>query len=125
MSDPGFLVDFTPLVGSTDDPHYRRGPIRIAHVIAATTKLSGLTRADIIGESRRRQVRPWRRAAHYVARELTGQSLPRIGRSFHRDHTTSLFNYRKMLAQLQADPSSGALVHAVMEETRRLAGVAS
>lgn len=34
--------------------------------------------------------------AMYLARELTRNSLPRIGRHFHRDHTTVLAAWRRV-----------------------------
>ena len=48
----------------------------------------GLTDADMVGQCRERRVARPRQVAMYLARELTCQSFPIIGRSFHRDHTT-------------------------------------
>ena len=43
----------------------------------------------------------------YLARELTGQSLPAIGREFGgRDHTTVLHACRRTSARIAADASS-------------------
>ena len=43
----------------------------------------------------------------YLARELTGESLPAIGRQFGgRDHTTVLHAWRRTSARLAADAAS-------------------
>ncbi len=43
----------------------------------------------------------------YLARELTGESLPAIGRQFGgRDHTTVLHAWRRTSARIATDDSS-------------------
>jgi chromosomal replication initiator protein len=43
----------------------------------------------------------------YLARELTGESLPAIGRQFGgRDHTTVLHAWRKTSARIATDDSA-------------------
>ena len=55
----------------------------------------------------------------YLARELTGESLPEIGRHFGgRDHTTVLHACRRADARLAADESSRMAV----DELRRALG---
>ena len=55
------------------------------------------------GERCRKVARP-RQMAMYLARELTGASLPMIGRHFCRDHTTVLWAIRKIEAMLATHP---------------------
>lgn len=54
-----------------------------------------------------------RQVAMYLSRELTGKSLPTIGRSFHRDHTTILYGCRRVEKRLETDPHARADVEAL------------
>ena len=44
-----------------------------------------------------------RQIAMYLAREITGQSLPRIGAHFCRDHTTVLYAMRRITGLMARD----------------------
>jgi chromosomal replication initiator protein len=58
---------------------------------------------ELLGPSRLRGVLRPRQVAMYLARELTGLSLPRIGAAFGRDHTTVLHACRKVEDELVTD----------------------
>jgi chromosomal replication initiator protein len=50
----------------------------------------------------------------YLARELTGESLPSIGRSFGgRDHTTVLHAWRRTSARIATDDAAREVVESV------------
>jgi chromosomal replication initiator protein len=52
----------------------------------------------------------------YLARELTGESLPAIGRHFGgRDHTTVMHACRRTSARIDSDESSRELVEKLCE----------
>jgi chromosomal replication initiator protein len=71
---------------------------------AAVCEHFGLDAADLLSSSRSARVAWPRQLAMYLARELTGQSLPAIGREFGgRDHTTVLHACRRTAARLQDD----------------------
>jgi chromosomal replication initiator protein len=55
-----------------------------------------LTPERLRGPERQRKIARPRQIAMYLARELTGASLPQIGRHFARDHTTVLFGCKKI-----------------------------
>jgi chromosomal replication initiator protein len=62
------------------------------HIIA---KEYGLTRADILGQYRQREIVRPRQIAIYIVKRLWKASLPEIGRRFGgRDHTTILHAIR-------------------------------
>lgn len=44
-----------------------------------------------------------RQVAMYFAREMTGKSLPNIGRQFDRDHTTVIYALKAVEARLDRD----------------------
>jgi chromosomal replication initiator protein len=56
----------------------------------------------------------------YLARELTGESLPAIGRKFGgRDHTTVLHAWRRTSARIASDEDSRTAVEELCENLGR------
>ena len=56
----------------------------------------------------------------YLARELTGESLPAIGRHFGgRDHTTVLHAWRRASARLASDEQAREAVEKLCERLDR------
>jgi chromosomal replication initiator protein len=70
-----------------------------------------LSACDLLSSSRTARVAWPRQLAMYLARELTGQSLPTIGREFGgRDHTTVLYACRRAARRLEGDGDARAAV---------------
>lgn len=69
----------------------RQPPVRVADVIAATVKVSGIDREALTGPGKARLVAHWRHAAFAAARERTRASTTLIGRAFGRDHSTVIY----------------------------------
>ena len=61
-----------------------------------------LTVEEMRGPCRLRKIARPRQMAMYLCREMTGASLPQIGRHFRRDHTTVLHAQRKIAAMAAA-----------------------
>lgn len=61
---------------------------RISDIKRETCAMYGVTDVDLHSDRRSARVARPRQVAMYLARSLTAQSLPAIGRSFGRDHTT-------------------------------------
>ncbi|MCW3018101.1 MAG: chromosomal replication initiator protein DnaA [Solirubrobacterales bacterium] len=79
----------------------------IAEIQAAACEHFGLSSVELLSPARGARVAWPRQVAMYLARELTGQSLPAIGREFGgRDHTTVLHACRRTSARIAADASS-------------------
>ena len=73
-----------------------RAGASIADIQSAACSLFGLSPEELISSSRTPRVAWPRQMAMYLARELTGASLPAIGREFGgRDHTTVLHACRR------------------------------
>jgi hypothetical protein len=70
----------------------------------------GLHRNDLMARCRTKKVTFPKHFAMYLARELTGASLPQIGRAFNRDHATVLHACRHVKESLR---QSTALVDAL------------
>lgn len=73
----------------------------------------GLTRADILCESRKAKYARPRHAAMYLSRRLTKQSLNRLGDFFGgRDHTTIIAALRSIERHMEKDPNLALKVEA-------------
>jgi chromosomal replication initiator protein len=84
-----------------------RGPRSIAEIQAAACKHFGLSSEELLSSARTARIAWPRQVAMYLARELTSESLPSIGRHFGgRDHTTVLYAWRRTTARIAADDAS-------------------
>ncbi len=98
------------LAGEVLDTLYPRAkltrgePSSIAEIQAAVGAHFGLTPGELLSTTRSARIAWPRQVAMYLARELTGESLPAIGRHFGgRDHTTVLHACRRASTRLAAD----------------------
>lgn len=88
--------------------------ILISDIISVVSEHYGVPRIDIISQRRTAAVIKPRHVAVYLARVLTVQSLPEIGRRFGgRDHTTILSAYRRISGLIEHDPGFAAEVDAL------------
>ena len=79
--------------------------IKVEEIQQIVCKHFSVSKADLLSSCRARTlVRP-RQIAMYIAKAVTGRSLPEIGRRFgNRDHTTVLHAVRKIEGLLTKDP---------------------
>lgn len=75
----------------------------VSAIVKRVAAAFGVTEKELLGTSRLRGVLRSRQVAMYLARELTGLSLPRIGAAFDRNHTTVLHACRKVDEELTQD----------------------
>jgi chromosomal replication initiator protein len=88
----------------------------IAEIQQATCEQFGITREELLGSSRAARVTWPRQVAMYLARELTQQSLPAIGRAFGgRDHTTVLHAHRRANQLMASDRGAFDAVHSLTD----------
>jgi chromosomal replication initiator protein len=79
----------------------------VVQIQELTSKHFGLSREDLLSPSRARYLTWPRQLAMHLARELTHESLPAIGRLFGgRDHTTVLYACRRAQARLERDTTA-------------------
>jgi len=95
----------------TLNPPAGRGPSARPHSISeiqvAACKQFGISSEELVSTSRTARVAWPRQVAMYLARELTSESLPAIGRHFGgRDHTTVLHAWRRTAARIAVDEAS-------------------
>jgi chromosomal replication initiator protein len=76
----------------------------IAEIQAAVGSHFGVSAEELLSSSRSARIAWPRQLAMYLARELTGESLPAIGRHFGgRDHTTVMYACRRAGARIDED----------------------
>ena len=79
----------------------------VGEIQAAVGEHFGLSPEELLSTARTARIAWPRQVAMYLARELTGESLPAIGRHFGgRDHTTVLHAWRRTSARIIADDAS-------------------
>jgi hypothetical protein len=73
------------------------GRVWVKHVIRLVCKYYNISRTDILSARRSQGIVRPRQVAFYLCKELTGRSMPEIGRKFgDKDHTTVLHGIRKV-----------------------------
>jgi chromosomal replication initiator protein len=94
----------------------RHEPSSIAEIQAAVGAHFGLTPGELLSTTRAARIAWPRQVAMYLARELTGESLPAIGRHFGgRDHTTVLHACRRASVRLASDDDARRAVEKLCE----------
>ncbi|MDP9136098.1 MAG: chromosomal replication initiator protein DnaA [Actinomycetota bacterium] len=85
-------------------PDRRAASPSVEDVLSATASLFDVTPNQLIARDRRPDVARARKVAIYLARELTGKSLPEIGRRLGgRDHSTILSAVRSLSGDIERD----------------------
>jgi chromosomal replication initiator protein len=80
----------------------RRSLAEVQRIVCETFRVS---QDELIGTSRAVRIAWPRQVAMYLARELTDQSLPSIGRAFgNRDHTTVMHACKRITQRMTRDP---------------------
>jgi chromosomal replication initiator protein len=89
----------------------------LADIQKAACEQFGITAEELLSTSRAVRVTWPRQVAMYLARELTSESLPAIGRHFGgRDHSTVLHAWRRTNERISADADSRAAVHKLLTQ---------
>jgi chromosomal replication initiator protein len=97
-------------------PNTTSEPRSLADIQAAACQHFNLSPEELLSPSRAARVAWPRQVAMYLARELTAESLPAIGRHFGgRDHTTVMHALRRTQAKIIADSASRHTVDALRE----------
>ena len=88
----------------------------IAEIKAAACEQFGISPEELVSARRTARLAWPRQVAMYLARELTQESLPAIGREFGgRDHTTVLHAWRRTAERISANASSRTSVEKLRE----------
>ena len=92
------------------DQAYREIPIElIQHEVC---RYFGVSKADLLGQSRTKGFAYPRQVAMYLSRELTDESLPKIGKAFGgRDHSTVMHATAKISRLINSDRDAFNQIH--------------
>jgi len=96
-------------------PHRRE--IKPEQIIDVIAEIYNLSTDRLIGRERTREVARPRQIAMYLMREETEASLPQIGETLQRDHTTVMYGHEKIADSLERDDK---LRRQIMDIKRRL-----
>ena len=98
----------------------KRQAVSIEEIQEGTCALFGISMETMLSSSRTQPAAFARQVAMYLARELTGATLPTIGRAFgNRNHTTVLHACRRTTERMAEDREAYEAVHSLL---RSLAG---
>lgn len=87
-------------------------------IIEETEKFYGLNHGEIVGGSRGRAITQARHIAVYLVRTLTKLSLPDIGASFKRHHSTIMHSIETVENQRKDDPKLDADIKDLIENIK-------
>lgn len=85
----------------------RQKRVTVREIIESVARRHSLSSSDIIGPNKKRRYANARTEAIKLARELTGLSLPTLGRIFKRDHTTIMYHLRREYTPDEPGTSEG------------------
>ncbi|MDB5307264.1 MAG: hypothetical protein JWO38_1466 [Gemmataceae bacterium] len=88
----------------------------VTGIVRRVAAAFGVSERELLGTSRLRRVMVPRQVAMYLARELSGRSLPQLGTAFGRDHTTVLHSCRKIEAEIETDERLAGTVRQLRAE---------
>ncbi|MBO5702176.1 MAG: chromosomal replication initiator protein DnaA [Clostridia bacterium] len=77
--------------------------VTVDKIFSAVYKKYGITKEDLIGKNRSREIAQARHVAIYLIRKITEMSLPNIGKIFNRDHTTALASFETIEKRVKTD----------------------
>ncbi len=82
-------------------------PVKVTQdkIFNAVAHKYGVTVDEIKGTRRTREIAMARHVSIYIMRNVTGMSLPSIGKVFHRDHTTILSSIETIQKKIRDDAS--------------------
>ncbi len=78
--------------------------ITVDKIFSAVYNKYNVSKEDIIGPKRQKDIAYARHAAIYLIREMTEMSYPNIAKIFNRDHTTILVSYNSTYQKATLDP---------------------
>ena len=93
--------------------------ITVLAILRAVSAEFGVSEIELISHRQMQRSCVPRHAVMGLAREMTLQSLPQIGRALRRDHTVVAYGSRRHEQRLKDDPDYAARIRAVSERLQR------
>ena len=90
-------------------------PIKVETIIAEVSKTYNVSESDILSNKRAASLVLARRVAMYIARQTSELSYDEIGECFGKDHTTVLYNVKKIEEFLKDKPYEKELIDDIIK----------
>ena len=90
-------------------------PIKVETIISEVSKTYNVSEADILSNKRAASLVLARRVAMYIARQTSELSYDEIGECFGKDHTTVLYNVKKIEEFLKDKPYEKELIDDIIK----------
>jgi len=90
--------------------------VTVDKIFSTVYKRYGISKEDIVGTKRNKEIANARHIMCYLIREVTEMSFPNIGKLMNRDHATILSSYEKIKKKLFSDPIFAIEMHEIKRE---------
>ena len=97
-------------------------PIKIENIISEVGRVYNVSESDILSNRKTSPLALARQVAMYISRETTDLSFKEIGECFGKDHTTVIYNVKKIEEWLKDKPYQKELVDDIVKNLRDGAG---
>ncbi len=91
----------------------------VKRIVETVSKKMNIPVAEIMGDSRKKAIKNARNVAMYIVRSMTQMSLPQIGVTFSRDHSTVHSNISMIEGRLLTDTAFEATINEIIKEIKR------
>lgn len=93
-------------------------PIKIEKIISEVARTYNVSESDILSDRRTQDLVLARQVAMYISKQTTDLSFKAIGESFGKDHTTVLYNVRRIETFLKDKPYQKELVDDIIKNLK-------
>ena len=90
--------------------------VTVDKIFAAVYRRYGISKEDLLGTRRTREIAQARHISIYLIRKVTEMSLPNIGKIFGRDHTTVMSSCEAVEKRLRTDAELVMNINAMIKE---------
>ena len=95
--------------------------ITVDKIFSTVYKKYGVSKEDIIGPKKNKEIANARHIMCYLIREVTEMSFPNIGKMMgNRDHSTIISSYDKVKKQIYVDPLFNIEIHDIKRELEEM-----
>ena len=91
----------------------------VKRIIDTVSKKLNVPVSDLMGASRKKEIKNARNVAMYITRNMAHMSLPQIGAAFKRDHSTVHSNISMVENQILTDSAFEASINEIIKEIKR------
>ena len=85
-------------------------------IFSAVFNKYGVSKADLLGEKRTKNIAFARHVSVYLIRQITEMSFPGIAKIFNRDHSTMVSSFELISKRINSDPMFNVEISELMKE---------